>query len=734
MKQERRFDIVLVGIAILAAFLNIFNIWNSGNANAYYTAAVTSMLQSFHNFFYASFDPAGFITVDKPPVVFWVQTAFAAVFGVHGWSVILPQALAGVGSVLLMYTLVKPTFGRTAARLSSLVMAFMPVAVAVSRTNNIDSLLVFTLLLGAWMLFRGVRSGKLGWVLGAFAMIGLGFNMKMMQAYMVVPAFFLLYVLAFKAQWKKKLIGLIAATVLMLGVSVSWAVVVDSIPAEDRPYIGSSSTNSVLELAFGYNGVSRLTGDNTVGGQSGTQQSAAAAASQQSNSSAANTNTQQTQNGTTNTQQTQNSTTNMQQDGGTPPSGGPQGGMGRNNGTSGLFGTGQAGPLRLFQKELSGQASWLLPFVAFASVALLAGIRLRQKFTDKQIETLFWLAWLLPIAAFFSIAGFFHHYYLIMLAPAIAGLSGAGWVELWSKYRDKEGWKAWLLPSSIAVTTAFQLYILQAYSSTIGIGWLIAVGIAGMGTALVLFFARSNKTLSSRMALAGMLALLIGPLYWSATPLIYGENTMLPQAGPSGGTMMGGNRPMDGNMPQDGQPSFGAASGNDSAASQDANKPSTNAMPQNGGQPPAGTDIGTAQDGARFRMGGGMGSELNEALLNYVTKNNTGETFLFGTTDANSASSYIIETGKAVMAMGGFSGEDPALTVEKLQKMVENNEIKFFYISDNGLGRGSSDVLTWIKEHSTEIPATEWQGSSSSSSQTSGMGMGGSGTLYQINK
>ncbi|MFB9762047.1 ArnT family glycosyltransferase [Ectobacillus funiculus] len=711
MKQERRFDIVLVEIAILAAFLNIFNIWNSGNANAYYTAAVTSMLQSFHNFFYASFDPAGFITVDKPPVVFWVQTAFAAVFGVHGWSVILPQALAGVGSVLLMYTLVKPTFGRTAARLSSLVMAFMPVAVAVSRTNNIDSLLVFTLLLGAWMLFRGVRSGKLGWVLGAFAMIGLGFNMKMMQAYMVVPAFFLLYVLAFKAQWKKKLIGLIAATVLMLGVSVSWAVVVDSIPAEDRPYIGSSSTNSVLELAFGYNGVSRLTGDNTVGGQSGTQQSAATAASQQSNSSAANTNTQQTQNGTTNTQQ----------DGGAPPSGGPQGGMGRNNGTSGLFGTGQAGPLRLFQKELSGQASWLLPFVAFASVALLAGIRLRQKFTDKQIETLFWLAWLLPIAAFFSIAGFFHHYYLIMLAPAIAGLSGAGWVELWSKYRDKEGWKAWLLPSSIAVTTAFQLYILQAYSSTIGIGWLIAVGIAGIGTALALFFARSNKTLSSRVALAGMLALLIGPLYWSATPLIYGDNTMIPQAGPSGGTMMGGNRPMDGNMPQGGQPSFGAAPG---------------AMPQNGEQQSSGTAAETrmTQDGRAAGMGGGPGSGVNEALLNYVTKNNTGETFLFGTTNANSASSYIIETGKAVMAMGGFSGEDPALTVEKLQKMVENNEIKFFYISDNGLGRGSSDVLTWIKEHSTEIPATEWQGGSSGSSQTSGMGMGGSGTLYQINK
>ncbi|MHB1043375.1 MAG: ArnT family glycosyltransferase, partial [Eubacteriales bacterium] len=150
-KQGRRFDMILICIALLSAFLNIFNIWKDTYANAYYTSAVTSMLQSLHNFFYASFDPAGYVTVDKPPVTFWVQTIFAYIFGVHGWSVILPQALAGVGSVLLMYVLVKPTFGKTAARITSLITACTPIAVAVSRTNNIDSLLVFTLLLATWM-------------------------------------------------------------------------------------------------------------------------------------------------------------------------------------------------------------------------------------------------------------------------------------------------------------------------------------------------------------------------------------------------------------------------------------------------------------------------------------------------------------------------------------------------------------------------------------------------------
>ena len=148
-------------------------------ANAYYTTDVTGMLQSWHNFIFASFDPAGFITVDKPPVTFWIQTLFACVFGVHGWSVILPQALAGVGSVLLLYILIKPQFGTTAARFAALIMACSPIAVAVSRTNNIDSLLVFTLLLGTWMLFKGIHSRKPAWIIGAFAMIGVGFNMKM---------------------------------------------------------------------------------------------------------------------------------------------------------------------------------------------------------------------------------------------------------------------------------------------------------------------------------------------------------------------------------------------------------------------------------------------------------------------------------------------------------------------------------------------------------------------------
>ncbi|OPY57661.1 MAG: Undecaprenyl phosphate-alpha-4-amino-4-deoxy-L-arabinose arabinosyl transferase [Pelotomaculum sp. PtaU1.Bin035] len=707
-KQGQGFDMVLAGIALLAAFLNIFNIWNDQYANAYYTAAVTSMLQSFHNFFFASFDPGGYVTVDKPPVAFWVQTLFAYIFGVHGWSVILPQALAGIGSVLLMYLLVKPTFGKTAARLASLVMACTPIAVAVSRTNNIDSLLVFTLLLATWMLFRAVREQKVSWLLGAFAMIGVGFNMKMLQAYMVVPAFYLFYLLAFRSEWKKKLAALMAATVIMFVVTVSWAVVVDTIPEENRPYIGGSQTNSVLELAFGYNGIARLKGM----GRGGMGPGAAPDQRQVPQEEGARTDRQQVPqdgysapdgqqqmrqdgnnmpNGRQRVPQDGNSMPNGRQmppDGNNMPGGfdpGDNGGPGQmpggggppGQGGGGMFGTGQAGPLRLFQSELSGQASWLLPFVAFACVGLLAGMRWRKPLTGKQKETLFWLAWLLPVMVFFSVAGFFHQYYLVMLAPPIAALAGAGWVELWSRYRGEEGWKRWLLPAGLLTATAFELYILQPYQKQTGMGWSIVIGAAGIAAALVLLVAAKKEKLVSIAAMAGMLVLLAAPLYWSATPLLYGDNSMMPQAGPS-------------------KQGFGQRQG----------------------------------------MGGGMNSGVNTKLLEYVTRNNTGEAYLFMTTEASTAESYIIETGKAVIPMGGFSGSDPILTTGKLEQMVANKKVKYFLIPSSGSGgrNGSSEVMEWIRANSTEVPKEEWQPDTAQEDSQGGrpMGMGNNETLYRI--
>ncbi|KUO72553.1 MAG: mannosyltransferase [Desulfosporosinus sp. BRH_c37] len=694
----KRIDPLLIVITLLAVFLNMYGIWKDQYANAYYTSAVTSMLQSFHNFFFASFDPGGFVTVDKPPVAFWIQTLFASVFGVHGWSVILPQALAGVGSVLLVYVLVKPSFGKTAARLSALVAACTPIAAAVSRTNNVDSILVFTLLAATWMLFKAVNTQKWTWSIAAFGMIGVGFNIKMLQAYMVLPAFYLFYLLAFKVNWKKKLSVLAASTVVLLIVSLSWPLIVDSIPAANRPYIGSSQTNSVLELAFGYNGIARLTGQGGPGAGNKAGDNARITASQQTSGQ-----------GQDDGGQMPDGTREMPQGFVPGQDGAPgqmPGGDGRNaggnpgDGGGGMFNTGTAGPLRLFQAQLSGQISWLLPFALLGAVGLLMGIRRKQLLTDKQKESLFWLAWLLPMMGFFSVAGFFHQYYLIMLAPPIAALTGAGWVELYNFNRNHEGWKRWLLPVGLLGTTAFELYILIPYKTQIGLGLPIVVGVLGTVISLILCIniitqpsnSEFDQSISFRTklkgtaALAGLLILLVAPLFWSATPIIYGGNSMLPAAGPtSSGNGMG--------MP-------GQAQGK-----------------------------GQTQGQSLGKTAGQSQENIDTNLLSYLTDNNTGEKYLFATTNAGTAEAYIIKTGKAVMAMGGFSGSDPILSVDKLKQMVANKEVKYFLSSAGGPGGGSSEVQAWIIQNGKVVPQTAWQSSTGNSSG----GMNASQTLYEIN-
>lgn len=697
-KKKRELDIVLILILLVSAFLNIYNIWKDDTVNPYYTAAVTSMMQSFHNFFYASFDAAGFITVDKPPVTYQIQTISALIFGMHGWSVILPQALAGVGSVFLMYLLIKPTFGKTAARIASFVMACTPIAVAVARTNNVDALLVFFLLMATWLLFKAIRKGKLIWLLAAFFVVGVGFNTKMLQAYMILPAFLLFYLIAANATMKKKIISLVSALAVLAAVSLSWPLIVDNIPASKRPYIGSSQTNSVLELAFGYNGIQRLTGQNSGNGQGAPNKDA----SKEMSSSG---NTQAPPNQSSSDDKSSNGNMTAPPSNGQMPSGGDggQGGPGGDGGKggtgtgskmqsgSGMFGTGTPGPLRLFQQELSDQISWLLPFVIFGIAGLLIAGARERRLSAEQKETVFWVAWLVPIAGFFSVAEFFHHYYLIMLAPPIAAFVGAGWVALVHLYRNQTGWKSWLLPGAIIATTGFELFILRNYNDQIGAGWSIGVGVIGVLSAALLLFKQRQKPISYYISLAALLALLVMPMYWASTPLLYGGNSSQPETGPQLATMSGKGMGM-----------FDAA--------------------------------------------------VNEKLIKYLEENNSGAEYLFATTDSNTAAPYMIKTKKAVMAIGGFSGSDPAITLTQFKKLVKEGKVKYFLASGRGRG-GNNDIVEWVEKNGKEVSSDQWQSSSdqqtedtdsadtSSNSKASGEngkmgggpgGMNQSATLYEL--
>ncbi|OWR28680.1 4-amino-4-deoxy-L-arabinose transferase [Saccharibacillus sp. O23] len=755
MKSQAKLrpDFWLLAAALIALFLNGWNIWSEKYGNTYYTVAVASMLESFHNFFYASLDSAGSVTVDKPPVAFWIQTISAWLFGLHGWSVILPQTLAGVGSVFLIYLLIKPTFGVWSARIAAFAMAFTPVAVAVSRTNNIDSLLVFTLLLASWLLFRAVNRGGIWSLLGAFAVIGIGFNMKMLQAYMVLPAFYLFYLLAAKYGWKKKLLSLVAATVVVAAVSVSWAVVVDSVPASERPFIGSSGTNSVLNLAFGYNGVARLTGERSTGAPGGSGMPGfggfgnganGANGSEQppfgdgaryaaNGTNGANGPTAAAPGGTgggfgaTNPFGEANAPGT---DGGFGGQGMPDGGNanfgGQNGGFpgggGGMFNTGEAGPLRLFQSELSGQASWLIPLGLIGAFAILSTWR-RKNFTDKHKAIIFWLAWLVPVAGFFSIAGFFHQYYLIMLAPPVSALAAAAITELWDAYRSRSGFRTWLLPIAVLLTAGFGWFILHPYDDTIGRFWsaaVLAVGIVSAGL-LVLFRQGERSALRRASLIAAMAAMFVGPVYWSLTPIVYGQNSQLPAAGPDGANSAFGGRGgfpggagFDGGFPGGGMPGGNAGGSDRSEASGDTNGANTatngdfsNAEPTL----PSGAGRGTGGFG-----GMNESASANQTLLTYLREHNTGEEYLMAVTNYTTAAPYMIDEGESLVILNGFNASDQVYTPQTLEALVRSGKVKYFLLGGGmgGGGReGSSDVTNWIKKNGTEIPASEWQGDAS---------------------
>jgi 4-amino-4-deoxy-L-arabinose transferase-like glycosyltransferase len=240
-------------VLLVAAVLRLMRLEDNGFGNAYYAAAVRSMLQGARLFFYNAFDPAGFISLDKPPVAFWIQTLFAALLGYGGWAIHLPQALAGIASVALHYRLVRP-LGAPAAVVGALLLAIMPIAVAVDRSNNTDSWLIFLLLLAAVVALRG-RGLSL---VVAMALLGLAFNTKMLAALVCGPALLAAWLLAGTLDWPKRLAWMTAAAATLAVVSLSWAAVFDLTPKASRPYAGSSHDNSMLELIVMHNGLDRF--------------------------------------------------------------------------------------------------------------------------------------------------------------------------------------------------------------------------------------------------------------------------------------------------------------------------------------------------------------------------------------------------------------------------------------------------------------------------------------------
>lgn len=627
----------LAVLLLSTAALYTWNLAASGWANAFYSAAVQAGAHSWTAFFFGSFDSSNFITVDKPPAALWVMDLSARVFGVSPWSILVPEALEGVAAVWLLYATVRRWFSPAAGLIAGAVLATTPVSALMFRFNNPDALLVLLLVASAYAMTRAVESGGTRWLLLAGVLIGLGFLTKMLQAFLVVPPFALTYVLAAPVSLRQRIGQLIGTGVTMLIAAGWWVAAVTLLPAGVRPYIGGSQNNSVLDLIFGYNGFGRLTGHEV-------------------------------------------------------------GSVGARGAGTGRWGA--VGLTRLFNSEMGGQVSWLLPAALLALAAILWMTR-RAPWTDRlRAAGLLWGGWLLITGLTFSLAqGIIHPYYTVALAPAIGVLVGVGAERLWA---DRQLWQNRLLLAGGVAVTAAWAYVLLDRSPTwhpwlrLGVVTLGATAAAG----LLVSGTRAPRPAAAALGLVALAAVLVGPTAYAV------QTAAMPHAGaiPSAGPALLHHRARHGagalHLPVWGRTS------NVTRRSWAVAMP----RPQGGigARPPM---HGGPRKTSAVRAGiGGLlnAAKPDPALVVLLARNAGGFEWVAATVGANNAAGVQLAVDRPVMAIGGFNGTDPAPTLDQFQRLVQQGRIHYFLagggFSGPGAGGNSSAAITrWVGTHFTRL-------------------------------
>ena len=461
----------LLGLLLATLVLYTWNLTSSGYANSFYSAAVQAGSESWKAFFFGSSDAANSITVDKPPASLWMMALSVRLLGLNSFAILFPQVLMGVATVGVVYTTVKRHFGAAAGLIAGVALALTPVAALMFTFNNPDALLTLLMALGAWATMKAIEQASPKWMMIVGVFIGLGFLTKTLQVLLVVPFFGLAYLIAAPTTLRKRIVHSLLAVGAMVLSAGWWVAIVELIPASARPYIGGSQTNSFLELTFGYNGLGRLSGDETgsVGG------GGAAAGGQ----------------------------------------------------------WGETGLLRMFSSSVGGQISWLIPS---ALILLLAGLWLRGRLprTDlRRAAYLVWGGWLVVTMLVFSLmAGIFHEYYTVALAPAIAALVGMGAVEVWERRDSAVATIALAAAIAAAATWSF---ILLSRTTAYG-DWLrVSVLALGMAAALLVLGLRWMHPRAVPFVLAGaLLAGLAGPAAYTFSTTAQAHTGSIVTAGPAG--------------------------------------------------------------------------------------------------------------------------------------------------------------------------------------------------------
>lgn len=479
-----RDGIAIPVLASIAGLLYLVNLTVSGYANTYYAMAAQAASQSWSALFFGALDGPGFITMDKPPLATVLMGLSVKAFGLNSWSILLPEALLGVGTVLILYLAVRRSFGSAAGLVAGLLMAVSPVAVLIFRYNNPDALLTFLLVSAAWALGRGIEDGRLRWALLSASLVGAAFLTKYLQAYVVLPCFALVWLACAPVTLRVRLVGLIAAALTVGIVSFWWVAIIEFIPAGSRPHIGGSTKDSTLDLLLGYDGLGRLFGQLPPGAGPGSPPGGP----------------------------------------GGPPAGGP----------AGLTFAGRAGPLRLFNDQFAGQVAWLLP-AAVVAIGVAIAVHARQARTDRRVAGyLLWGSWLAVHAAVFSLmSGTIHAYYAVILAPALAALIGGGATELW-QWRTMSRWAGAALAIGVLVTGVNAWSILGRTPDVVpGIG-AGALAVSVIAAVILVIPAHVMRPWTARAAIAlASVAVLVGPLVYDLDTMATAYSGGDPIAGPA---------------------------------------------------------------------------------------------------------------------------------------------------------------------------------------------------------
>ena len=630
----------LGGLVAVAAVLNLWALGRNDWANTYYAAAVRSMAASWHNFLYVSLDRSGVMTVDKPPLSLWVQALSVRVFGFHPLSILVPQALMGVASVVLVYDLVRRRFGRIGGFVAGLALATTPIAVAMSRDNNPDALLTLCCLAAVWFAVRAFEDGRTRWLVLSGVAVGLGFETKMLVALVVVPAIALAWLwVSPRGRGRIDALGqLVCGGAAMLAVGGAWPLLVALTPAGSRPWISGTSDNNILSLIFGYNGLGRV--DGQLGGPAGA------------------------------------------------------------GGASTVFAQG-TGPFRLLNAALGGQGGWLLGLaVAGALIALLAA-RVRRRDPRTAWVAVVGGAFLVT-AVLFSVAhGIFHPYYVVLLAPFTAALVGAGVAtvigggvrvaiagplalalgvacELVVR-SDYSGHLSWMPVALPLICGAAAVPLIASRSRRVHAA-AMAVGVAALLIAPAAFAVDTLGHATDATFPAG------GPT-WAETTAAGGG-----PGGALGGRLFGG---AGGGAPSFGggstsAPPGGAAGG---AGSLFGGPPSTGGGTSSGGRSGIGGGFGGRGLGGSFAGGGGFGGNLPAAITSYAASHGGGTV---ATQSQSGAAASIVEDDANVAGLGGFSGQESDPSVAWFANEVAAGRIRWIYVEALGTGIGGRPGATAV--------------------------------------